>query len=312
MWTDMSEIVRPTRDGIHGREFISTLTEIGEKPMRLQLAPDGSIRGGEPRVIAIQVPFLFDVPARALSDSLLRALSETARRIDTLAVVPLAYAATVPDSPHLAPLVTASDDAALPRLAWTPRMILLEGWDPGRFDGIRKRLPGTLVGVRVGADCDLGEMVRAGVRIIHLVADAGGCAGGRFLSDLILEQHKRLVDAGLREEITLIGSGGIVLAEHVPKAILCGLDAVGLDIPLLVALQARFTSAASAELPRMEHGWAVQRLVNLSASWRDQLLEILGAMGLREVRRLRGEVGRCMFQKDLEREAFAGIAGYEA
>ena len=312
MWTDMSEIVRPTRDGIHGREFISTLTEIGEKPMRLQFAPDGSIRGGEPRVLMIQVPFLFDVPARvALSDSLLRALSETARRIDTLAVVPLAYAATVSDSPHLVPLVTASDDPALPRLTWVPRMITLEGWDPGRFDRVRKRLPGTLVGVRVGADRDLGEMIHAGVRIIHLVADGGGRAGGRFLSDLILEQHKRLVDAGLREEVTLIGSGGIVLAEHVPKAILCGLDAVGLDLPLLVALQARFTGA-SAELPQMEHGWAVQRLVNLSASWRDQLLEILGAMGLREVRRLRGEVGRCMFQKDLEREAFAGIAGYEA
>ena len=61
----------------------------------------------------------------------------------------------------------------------------------------------------------------------------------------------------------------------------------------------------------MDHDWAVQRLVNLSASWRDQLLEILGAMGLREVRRLRGEVGRCMFQTDLEREAFAGIEGYE-
>jgi len=29
MWTDMSEIVRPTRDGIHGREFISTTTDIG-------------------------------------------------------------------------------------------------------------------------------------------------------------------------------------------------------------------------------------------------------------------------------------------
>jgi len=312
MWTDMSEIVRPTRDGIHGREFISTLTEIGEKPMRLQFAPDGSIRGGEPRVLAIQVPFLFDIPARvALSDSLLRALSETARRIDTLAVVPLAYAATVSDSPHLVPLVTASDDAALPRLTWVPRMVALEGWDAGRFDRVRKRLPGTLVGVRVGADRDLGEMLRAGVRIIHLVADGGGRAGGRFLSDLILEQHKRLVDAGLREEVTLIGSGGIVLAEHVPKAILCGLDAVGLDLPLLVALQARFTGT-SAELPRMEHVWAVQRLVNLSASWRDQLLEILGAMGLREVRRLRGEVGRCMFQRDLEREAFAGIAGYEA
>jgi hypothetical protein len=46
------------------------------------------------------------------------------------------------------------------------------------------------------------------------------------------------------------------------------------------------------------------------ASWRDQLLEVLGAMGLREVRRLRGEMGRAMFQKDLEREAFGGITGY--
>ncbi len=29
MWTDMSEIVRPTRDGIHGREYISTAVDIG-------------------------------------------------------------------------------------------------------------------------------------------------------------------------------------------------------------------------------------------------------------------------------------------
>jgi len=31
---------------------------------------------------------------------------------------------------------------------------------------------------------------------------------------------------------------------------------------------------------------------------------------LREVRRLRGEMGRAMFQKELEREAFSGIEGY--
>ena len=31
MWTDMSEIVRPTRDGIHGREYISTSVELGRK-----------------------------------------------------------------------------------------------------------------------------------------------------------------------------------------------------------------------------------------------------------------------------------------
>jgi hypothetical protein len=34
-------------------------------------------------------------------------------------------------------------------------------------------------------------------------------------------------------------------------------------------------------------------------------------MGLRDVRRLRGEIGRAMFQKDLEREAFSGIEGYD-
>jgi hypothetical protein len=36
----------------------------------------------------------------------------------------------------------------------------------------------------------------------------------------------------------------------------------------------------------------------------------LGAMGLREVRRLRGELGRLIFQRDLEREAFGGIEGH--
>ena len=38
--------------------------------------------------------------------------------------------------------------------------------------------------------------------------------------------------------------------------------------------------------------------------------EILGAMGIREVRRLRGEFGRSMIVKHLEDEAFEGIEGY--
>jgi len=318
MWTDMSEIVRPTRDGIHGREFISTLAEIGEKPMWLAFDPEGALSGPEPRVFAVQVPFLFDLPPRtARSDALLSILSEVARRIDTLAVVPLSYALGVGESPHLAPLVSAADEAGLKQLRWTPRLVLLEGWDRERFDRVRRDLPDAIVGVRVAAERDPLEMARAGVRVIQLVADVAGQANGRFFGDVILESHKRLVDEGVREEVTLIGSGGIVLAEHVPKAILCGLDLVGLDIALLVALQARIGPGGpngprpDVRLPKLEHGWSVQRLVNLSASWRDQLLEILGAMGLREVRRLRGEVGRCMFQKDLEREAFAGIAGYE-
>ena len=72
------------------------------------------------------------------------------------------------------------------------------------------------------------------------------------------------------------------------------------------AATARFRLPASLDVE-----WGVQRLKNLLAAWRDQLLEIMGAMGLREVRRLRGELGRAMFQRDLEREAFEGIDGYE-
>jgi glutamate synthase domain-containing protein 2 len=118
--------------------------------------------------------------------------------------------------------------------------------------------------------------------------------------------------------VALIGNGGIVVAEHVPKAIIAGLDLVALDTPLLVAMQAEFDGecqdrdTSKFTLPKtLNREWGIQRLMNLTAAWRDQLLEILGAMGLREVRRLRGEMGRAMFQVDLEREAFAEIEGYE-
>jgi hypothetical protein len=39
------------------------------------------------------------------------------------------------------------------------------------------------------------------------------------------------------------------------------------------------------------------------------MLEMLGAMGIREVRRLRGETGRAIFQEDAHRDAFSDITG---
>jgi len=44
-------------------------------------------------------------------------------------------------------------------------------------------------------------------------------------------------------------------------------------------------------------------------AWTNQLLEMLGAMGIREVRRLRGETGRCMFFEDLEAATFGRLFG---
>jgi hypothetical protein len=198
-------------------------------------------------------------------------------------------------------------------------MIELKGWNEALYRSIKERFPESILCLRLDFNENVTEHIQRGVRIFHLEADYHGRAGdGRFVMELIRETHQALVRESIREEVTLLGSGGIVAAEHVPKALLCGLDVVALDIPLLVAMQARFegeclsSETSRVRLPRgLKVEWGVRRIVNLMASWRDQLLEVLGAMGMREVRRLRGELGRAMFQEELEREAFAGIEGYE-
>ena len=60
MWTDMSEIVRPTRDGIHGREYISTSVDIGRKLPRLTLV-DGQLAVAPPPLLEAPLPVIFDV-----------------------------------------------------------------------------------------------------------------------------------------------------------------------------------------------------------------------------------------------------------
>ena len=53
MWTDMSEIVRPTRDGIHGREYISTVVDLGRHLRRLEFDSQGKLLSQTPGVNAI-------------------------------------------------------------------------------------------------------------------------------------------------------------------------------------------------------------------------------------------------------------------
>jgi len=56
-------------------------------------------------------------------------------------------------------------------------------------------------------------------------------------------------------------------------------------------------------------------VTNLIGAWHNQLLEVMGAMGIRDVRRLRGETGRAMFYEDLDRSTFGSLGtlreGYE-
>ena len=83
------------------------------------------------------------------------------------------------------------------------------------------------------------------MKVFHLCADQHGCERtgtglpGRHIKDVLREIHGRLVNEGCRDEITLIVSGGIALAEHMAKAIICGADLVAVDTALLVALGCR-------------------------------------------------------------------------
>jgi hypothetical protein len=325
IWLDMSEIVRPTRDGIHGREFISTSVDVGTKPRSLTFDAKGRPKGDLPRMIALQVPFMFEAPpAGQGSARVSTAIADVAREVRTLSYVPLAQAVATPAAriPEVVPVVFGTADAKewgqLSGVDWSPRMIALEGWDADRFAELEARFPDSLVCVRVGADEGMDDLYDAGVRVIHLLADHHGRVGDALMPDLVRRAHDALVERGVREEVTLIGSGGMVMAEHAPKAMVCGLDLIAIDTAAWVALQGKFDGQTrergkvKVSFPQFTREWGAGRLRNQAACWRDQLLEVMGAMGLREVRRMRGEIGRAMFQPDVEAEAFEGIEGYGA
>jgi glutamate synthase domain-containing protein 2 len=86
---------------------------------------------------------------------------------------------------------------------------------------------------------------------------------------------------------------------------------VGVDLPLLIALECRVCrnclegGDCPVRISGIDQDWGSQRIVNLVGAWHNQMLEMMGAMGIREARRLRGEQGRVMFFEDLEAETFA-------
>jgi hypothetical protein len=160
---------------------------------------------------------------------------------------------------------------------------------------------------------------KTAVEVIHIVADLNGDEIGtdkpRFLKDMIRQIHHNLVENGRRDEVTVIAGGGIALAEHLAKAIICGADVISINLPLLVGLECHLCSRCEpscfcpAQLEDVEADYCVGRMTNLIAAWHGQLIEVMGAMGMREVRRLRGELGRAMFFEDLEEQTFGKLFG---
>ena len=183
--------------------------------------------------------------------------------------------------------------------------------------------PSRIVAIRLDATPEAAQQIcqlaRDGAEVINLVFDAHGrehnAEKPRHMRDVLREVHGALVKDGTRDLITIMTSGGIAQAEHVAKAIICGADLVAIDLPLMIALECRLCGECERgemcpiQVEAAEEDFAVQRIVNMMGAWQNQMLELLGAMGIREVRRLRGETGRCMFFEDLEAATFGRMFG---
>jgi hypothetical protein len=342
IWTDMSEIVRPTRDGIHGREYISTSVDMGPKPMRLSFTPDGAMLTRPSTLIEVQIPAILDVsPWSVRPMELAEARALAAKELRTVATVSAREFAWLPADllPHSVPIFSHANEiqTLVDRIG---KMVqLLDSRDLLLMAQLVRTLkPQAIISARLAlqpATADrIIDLSRNGIKVFQLCADVNGrenTVNGRHIKDALREIHGRLVTSGIRDEITLIVSGGIALAEHMAKAIICGADLVASDTALLIALGCRvcgqcnsrfqikdskpnlespisnFESDCPIQDGDLEPAYAAQRMVNLMGAWHSQLVEVLGAMGIREVRRLRGEMGRAIFLEEIEKEAFGDL-----
>jgi glutamate synthase domain-containing protein 2 len=326
IWLDMSEIVRPTRDGIHGREYISTGVDLGRRLPVLSFDDAQRLTSVLPPIIELPLPVIFNpLPEPLPGRTPLRGLVAAAERLGTMALLtPDDWGDDLADHTSTIAFRLSAEQVVAeaevpdrnPGSAEQPvRLVEVESNDPAIWEQAHLRWPDAVISMRLplqsSSGPDVAELVRAGVGVVHLFADDMADAGGTPLPEALRRVHEHLVHKGMRDQVSLVVSGGIAAAEHVAKALVCGADGVAVDWILLVAWGCSLWAdrgRCPVEEGELEAEWAAQRVVNLMSAWRDQLLEVMGAMGIREARRMRGESGRAIFHA-IEESKFKQILG---
>jgi len=182
-------------------------------------------------------------------------------------------------------------------------------------DWIRAIHPNCLVSVKVSTPVDVDMVAigsyHAGANIIHIDGGYGGTGAAPEIAKkniampieyAIPKVHRYLVAEGVRDEITLMASGGIRTAYDVAKAIALGAD--GCVIGTAEAVAVGCTHCGNCERGRgcqvgitttdpelsllIDPEWGAQRIINLYSSWSKQWKQILRELGLRSIRELRG------------------------
>jgi glutamate synthase domain-containing protein 2 len=182
-------------------------------------------------------------------------------------------------------------------------------------DWIKEVNSKALVSVKVSGASDV-DMVAvgsyyAGAHIVHLDGGYGGTGAAPDIAKkniampieyAIGKVHKFLTDEGVRDEITLIASGGIRSAWDVVKTIALGADGVVIGTVEVVALECircgacesgrgcpRGIATTDPELSQLlDPDWSTQRLMNIFHSWSKQIQYICWRLGLKSVKQLVG------------------------
>ncbi len=182
-------------------------------------------------------------------------------------------------------------------------------------DWIRTVNPRALISVKVSTPTDV-DMVAvgsyfAGANIVHLDGAYGGTGAAPEIAKkniampiefAIPKVHKYLESENVRDQVTLMASGGLRTAFDIAKAIALGADGCVLGTAELVAIGC--TRCSNCERGRgcpfgltttdpllsqlMPAEWGAQRISNLYSALSIQLKAILRQLGLTSIRELRG------------------------
>jgi glutamate synthase domain-containing protein 2 len=182
-------------------------------------------------------------------------------------------------------------------------------------DWIKTVNPRALVSVKVSTPHDV-DMVAvgsyyAGAHIIHLDGSYGGTGAAPEIAKkniampiefAIPKVHKYLLSEGVRDQVTLIASGGVRTADDIAKAIALGADGCVLGTGDLVAIGCTRCSncergrgcpfgltTTDPELQLLVHpDWGEMRIANYYTALAARVAEILRGLGLRSIAELRG------------------------